>query len=210
MGRRSDHTQEQLKELIITASIKLITEIGPSAFGTRAIAKEIGYSFGTIYHVYGDLENLRFHVKGRILDNWYDDLSAGMEEVEQKAEYLVDAYIDLSEQQRFLWAFVFALPSDPKEHAPSWYIEKVESLFSLVIRAFAPITHNRKEAEIAARAIWPSIHGICVLAMAGKLDMVSSESPKELAHRQLAIYMEGLKSLDMAPDLLNATAAGNA
>lgn len=209
MGRRSDHTQEQLKELIIRASIKLITEIGPSAFGTRAIAKEIGYSFGTIYHIYGDLETLRYHVKGRIIDNWYDDLSAGMEEVEAKAEYLVDAYIDLSEQQRFLWAFVFALPNDSKGKAPAWYIEKVEKLFSLVINAFSPTTHNKKEAEIAARAIWPSIHGICVLAMAGKLDMVSTEGPKELAHRQLAIYMAGLKSLDKDPDLFNVTTAGN-
>lgn len=210
MGRRSDHTQEQLKELIITASIKLITEIGPSAFGTRAIAKEIGYSFGTIYHIYGDLETLRYHVKGRILDIWYDDLAAGMEEVDNKAQYLVDAYIDLSEQQRFLWAFVFALPSDPKDKAPAWYIEKVENLFSLVINAFSPITHNKKEAELAARAIWPSIHGICVLAMAGKLDMVSAESPKELAHRQLAIYMEGLRHMDLDKNLLNVIVAGNA
>lgn len=209
MGRRSDHTQAQLKELIITASIKLITEIGPSAFGTRAIAKEIGYSFGTIYHIYGNLEALRYHVKGRILDNWHDDLSAGMDEVDAKAEYLVDAYIDLSEQQRFLWAFVFAIPSEPKINTPAWYIEKVEKLFSLVISAFSPITQNRKEAEIAARAIWPSIHGICVLAMAGKLDMVSSESPKELAHRQLAIYMAGLKNLDKDPDMFSVTAAGS-
>ena len=209
MGRRSDHTSAELKELIITASIKLITEIGPSAFGTRAIAKEIGYSFGTIYHIYGNLESLRYHVKGRILDNWHDDLAAGMEEESEKARYLVDAYIDLSESQRYLWAFVFALPSEAKENAPDWYIGKVERLFSLVIDAFSPITHNKEEAEIAARAIWPSIHGICVLAMAGKLDMVSSESPKELAHRQLAIYMEGLKSLDKNKDLFNATAAGS-
>ena len=48
MARRSDHTQEEIKDLIINASIKLITDIGPSAFGTRAIAREIGYSFGTI------------------------------------------------------------------------------------------------------------------------------------------------------------------
>jgi AcrR family transcriptional regulator len=201
VGRRSDHTQEQLKELIITASIKLITEIGPSAFGTRAIAKEIGYSFGTIYHVYGDLENLRYHVKGRILDNWYKEMAAGMEDATYKAEYLVDAYIDLSEQQRFLWAFVFALPNEKKEKAPAWYMEKVENLFSLVIKAFSPICRNNKETEIAARAIWPSIHGICVLAIAGKLDMVSQETSKELAHRQLAIYLRGLKHIDEDEEL---------
>lgn len=196
VGRRSDHTKKQLNELIINASIKLITEIGPSAFGTRAIAKEIGYSFGTIYHIYGDLETLRYHVRGRILDNWYNDLAAGMPEADNKAQYLVDAYIDLSQQKPFLWAFVFALPSDPKENAPDWYIKSVENLFSLVIRALAPICENKKEAEFAARAIWPSVHGICVLAMAGKLDMVSSEGPKELAHRQLAIYLRGLKYMD--------------
>lgn len=209
MGRRSDHTSDELKDLIINASIKLITEIGPSAFGTRAIAKEIGYSFGTIYHIYGNLEALRYHVKGRILDNWYDDLSAGMEEVEEKAQYLVDAYIELSEQQRFLWAFVFALPSEARENAPDWYIQKVENLFSLVIESFTPITHDRQEAETAARAIWPSIHGICVLAMAGKLDMVSDIPPKELAHRQLEIYLAGLKNLDLDAASVTATTANS-
>ena len=198
MARRSDHTQKELKELIINASIKLITEIGPSAFGTRAIAKEIGYSFGTIYHVYGDLETLRFHVKGRIMDLWREELSTGMADVEDKARYLVDAYIDLSEQQRYLWAFVFALPNESKENTPDWYLEIVESLFSVVIEAFEPITHNRTEAEIAAKAIWPGIHGICVLAMAHKLEMIGAEEdPKTLGHNMLDIYLNGVKNLDI-------------
>lgn len=210
MGRRSEHTQAELKELIIDASIRLITDIGPSAFGTRAIAKEIGYSFGTIYHIYGNLEALRYHVKGRILESWFQQLSAGMARHREKAKFLVDAYIDLSVEQRFLWAFVFALPSDSRENAPDWYIEKVEQLFSLVIDAFTPITHDRKEAEIAARAIWPSIHGICVLSMSHKLEMVSSEPPKDLAHHLLDIYLEGLKNLDRDPEIFNVTTAGTA
>ncbi|MDG2177068.1 MAG: TetR/AcrR family transcriptional regulator [Gammaproteobacteria bacterium] len=196
MARRSDHTQEELKDLIINASIKLVTDTGPSAFGTRAIAREIGYSFGTIYHIYGNLENLRYFVKGRIMNNWYGDLTEGMETQNDKIKFLLDAYIDLSIQQRFLWAFVFALPSDDKKRAPSWYMEKVERLFSLVISAFEPITRNRKEAELAARAIWPGIHGICVLAMAHKLEMVTTDKPKTMAHNMLAIYMTGLKNLD--------------
>lgn len=209
MARRSDHTQKELKELILNASIKLITEIGPSAFGTRAIAREIGYSFGTIYHIYGDLETLRYHVKGRILDRWYEELSTGMGKVEEKAKYLVDAYIELSQQQLFLWAFVFALPSDSRENSPAWYIEKVERLFSLVIDAFQPITKDKREAEIAARAIWPSIHGICVLSMSHKLEMVSNESPKELAHHLLDIYLEGLKNLKRDAEIFTITTAGN-
>ncbi|MBT5483350.1 MAG: TetR/AcrR family transcriptional regulator [Gammaproteobacteria bacterium] len=210
MARRSDHTQEQLKNLIITGSIKLITEIGPSAFGTRAIAKEIGYSFGTIYHLYGNLEVLRYHVKGRILDNWYEELASGMGMVSQqdKAKFLVSTYIELSEQQRFLWAFVFAMPSGSKESAPDWYIEKVENLFSLVIDAFEPITQDRNEAEIAARAMWPSIHGICVLAMSHKLEMVSTEPSKKLALDLLDIYMTGLKNIDRDPEMFTVTTAG--
>jgi AcrR family transcriptional regulator len=209
MARRSDHTQEELKNLIIDASIKLITEIGPSAFGTRAIAKEIGYSFGTIYHVYGNLENLRFHVKGKIIDNWYEELSAGMEKQADKARFIVDAYISVSEQQQFLWAFVFALPSSTREEAPDWYIKKVENLFSLMIVAFESITHDKKEAEIAAKALWPSIHGICVLSMSHKLEMVSNEAPRELAFHILEIYMAGLNNLDPDSENFTATMAGN-
>lgn len=209
MARRSDHTQKELKELIINASIKLITEIGPSAFGTRAIAKEIGYSFGTIYHIYGSLEDLRYHVKGRIMENWYEELSEGMKDQDDKARYLLDTYIDLSENQRYLWAFVFALPSDSKENTPEWYLKKAEKLFSVVIEAFEPITHNRKEAEMAARAIWPGIHGICVLSIAHKLELVGSEDPKALAHSMLDIYLNGVRNLNIKEDI-NDVSANNA
>lgn len=209
MARRSDHTQAELKDLIINGSIKLITEIGPSAFGTRAIAKEIGYSFGTIYHIYGNLESLRYHVKGRVLDNWYEELSSNMADQQDKTKYLVSAYIRLSEQQSFLWAFVFAMPSGRKESAPDWYIKKVETLFSVVIDAFEPITKDRKEAEIAARTMWPSIHGICVLAMSHKLEMISDEPTKKLAFDLLDIYMAGLKNIDRDPEIFTVTTAGN-
>jgi len=206
VARRSDHTQKELKELIINASIKLITEIGPSAFGTRAIAKEIGYSFGTIYHIYGNLEELRYHVKGRIMDNWSKEFSEGMKDQEDKARYLVDSYIDVSINQRFLWAFVFALPSESRESTPDWYLDIVERLFSVVVDAFEPITQNKKEAELAARAIWPGIHGICVLNMSHKLEMVGNEDPKVLAHKMLDIYLSGVRNLNLNDDLTEVTA----
>ena len=149
-------------------------------------------------------------MKGRILDNWYNELSTGMKNQQEKAKFLVAAYIALSEQQRFLWAFVFAMPSDSKENAPVWYIEKVEKLFSLVIDAFEPITQNRKEAEIAAKAMWPSIHGICVLAMSHKLEMVSNEPSKKLAFDLLDVYMAGLKNIDRDPKVFTVITAGTA
>ncbi len=210
MGRRSDHTSEELKELIINASIKLITEIGPSAFGTRAIAKEIGYSFGTIYHLFGDLENLRYHVKDRILENFYYILATGMEEVEDKSSFMVDTYIDFAEQQRFLWAFVFALPNDSKENLPDWYIETVEKMFSLLVKSFESVTHNKAAAEKAARSLWSGIHGICVLAMTHKLEMVTDETPREIAHEMLDVYVAGMKTLDGEEEPPTEAKAGNA
>ena len=210
MGRRSDHTSKELKELIINASIKLITEIGPSAFGTRAIAKEIGYSFGTIYHLFGDLENLRYHVKGRILDIFYDKLATGVAKEENKVRYLVDTYIDFAEKQRFLWAFVFALPNDTKENLPPWYKEKVEKMFALLMQSFAPFTQNQSSAEKGAASLWSSIHGICVLSMTHKLEMVTDDDPRELAHQLLDIYIEGMKKREEDTGKFTEAKAGTA
>ena len=56
MGRRSDHSREELRELILKAGETLMAEVGFADFSAREVAKRIGYSIGTIHNVFGSVD----------------------------------------------------------------------------------------------------------------------------------------------------------
>ena len=58
MGRRSSHTAEELRELILDASTALISEGGLASLSAREVARRIGYSPGTLYNVFENLDDV--------------------------------------------------------------------------------------------------------------------------------------------------------
>ena len=52
MARRSEHTQEQIKEMVLIAAEGIVTEEGEEALTVRKIAQHIGYTVGSIYMVF--------------------------------------------------------------------------------------------------------------------------------------------------------------
>ena len=58
MGRRSDHGREELEALILDAGRQVLAEGGYARFSAREVAKRIGYSVGTIMHVFGNVDGL--------------------------------------------------------------------------------------------------------------------------------------------------------
>src|SRR6266446_5278348 len=75
MGRRSDHTLEQIKDMAISAAEKIVRKKGVEEISTRKIAAEIGYTSGTLYLVFRNLDDLLLHVNGRTLERLRDSLS---------------------------------------------------------------------------------------------------------------------------------------
>ncbi|MEO0642572.1 MAG: helix-turn-helix domain-containing protein, partial [Pseudomonadota bacterium] len=56
MGRRSDHTANELRQLLIECGHKLIAERGFAKFSGREAARRAGYTVGTLYNVFGSLD----------------------------------------------------------------------------------------------------------------------------------------------------------
>lgn len=63
MGRRSDHSRDQLRTMIVEEGHRQIAEVGFAKFSAREVAKAIGYSIGTLYNVFGSYDQIgRAHV----------------------------------------------------------------------------------------------------------------------------------------------------
>ena len=58
MARRSDHSRDELKALILDCAREIAEEEGLRGLTARRIATEIGYAPGTIYNLFSNLDDL--------------------------------------------------------------------------------------------------------------------------------------------------------
>jgi AcrR family transcriptional regulator len=115
MGRRSDHSREELTRLIITEGHKHMAEVGFSRFSAREVAKRIGYSIGTIYNVFGTHDRLVMAINTRTFGLWAAHLRALLERAEtDRIRVLVEAYFSFARENRNVWMAIYdhRLPAD--------------------------------------------------------------------------------------------------
>ena len=196
MGRRADHSKEELYELAIEAARRLVEAEGFRALTARNVADAIGYSPGTLYNHFENLDDLILHLNGRLLDEMHEELAGqtGEPNLQESLYPLLDAYLGFVARRARLWALLFE-HSLPEGHAvPDWYQRKIEKVLALLVRALAPAFPPDDTAgpRRAAGILWASLHGIWSLAASGKLDLLTEDSATELARSLFTTYAAGL------------------
>lgn len=196
MGRRSIHTAEELRELILTSSTELIESEGLSGLSAREIARRIGYSPGTLYNVFDNIDDVILTIEGRLLDR----LSATLEAVppsddpRDRLKKLALAYLHFTHENPNLWNLLFEHHMRPGADIPAWYQEKLESLLGEVERELArlPGNPNPETAARSARVLWAGVHGITSLSTTDKLATVTTEAATPLVEDLVENYLRGL------------------
>lgn len=193
MARRSDHSKEELKDLAILEGCQLIEKKGFYGFSARQVASNMGYTVGTLYNVFGSLEMFILHIHARTLDEWHEQLVQGLKRCKSDhLHYLARAYINFARKNYNRWTALFEYHT-PDNAVPDWYSEKLNKLFELVENALlSHVQDDSQKARHAAKILWASIHGICVLSLSGKLDKVGSEKAEVLVNSLLEAYLRGL------------------
>jgi AcrR family transcriptional regulator len=192
MARRWEHTPEEVKNLAIQAGYELIQERGFQAFSARAVAAKMGYTVGTIYHVFGDLDNFILHINARTLDEWYEEEVNGIpKKPEQRARYFAHSYYKYAKANYNRWLALFEHRMQGNAPIPEWYLPKMMRMFALIGEAVMPHAGNDpKKAERLAKLLWASVHGICTLALGGKLDQVGAGSPEKMIDDLMALVVD--------------------
>lgn len=195
MARRSEHSLEEIKEMVLNAAETIVSEEGFAALKVRRIALEIGYTLGTVYMVFENMDDLIMHIKARTLD----DLDAQLElavngfNSTDKILALAEAYLNFANHRFNLWSMVFAHRLSDGTKIPGWYQIKVDSLFSRVETVLRDLEPKRPDHEIklAARTLWCGIHGICILSLTGKLDSVRVRNVQESVVLLVKSFIQG-------------------
>lgn len=197
MGRRSEHSPEDLRELIIQASERIIASDGLSGLSAREIARSVGYSPGTIYNIFDSLDDLVLQVEGRLLDELDDVLGSLPAEGAPLARVLrlARTYLAFTAERPRLWNLLFEHHLPASIPVPDWYQGKLDALMKRVEVTLLPLVSGLDHAAAArsARVLWAGVHGITSLATADKLSSVSSETAQSLIDDLVTNYITGLE-----------------
>lgn len=200
MARRNDHSREQLYDMALDAARQVVEEDGFRALTARNVADAIGYSPGTLYNIFSNLDDLILHLNGSTLDSLHAAISrsALSGNPYKDLEQLLEAYLGFLESHPSLWRAItdYSLPEGAG--VPEWYGRKVDKVLSVVESAIAPAYGNHNEARetpmAAARVLWAGLHGICSLSDAGKLDVLGTASVRNMAKILATNFIAGVEA----------------
>lgn len=199
MGRRSVHTSEELRELIISETTALIQDSGFSSLSAREIARRIEYSPGTIYNVFENLDDLVVTIEGRFLDRLDEELArVARESKSQGRARLLDllvAYLSFAKANEQFWRLVNEHRLAADANLPAWYHEKVKAVQRRIEEGLASALGDEfagHDVEKSAFGLWIMAHGIANLTACSKFNLLSPEAARNLLLDIANTYVDGI------------------
>ncbi|WP_072372792.1 TetR/AcrR family transcriptional regulator [Hyphomicrobium sp. NDB2Meth4] len=197
MGRRSIHTPEELRELIIDATTTIVEQEGLEGLSAREIAKRIGYSPGTLYNVFENLDDLLLIIEARLLD----ELALRLEGTDtsgspsERLRRLVGTYFAFTQERPKLWNLLNEHRMPAGRTVPEWYQAKLDKLLAPLDEAMTPLLLDSDPSTRRqhARTLWASVHGMTSISTADKLSHVTAHIGRSLVDDLVQTYLAGLE-----------------
>ena len=185
MGRRSDHSRDELRDLFLKAGQAHLAKVGFARFSGREVAKQVGYSIGTLYNVFGSLDGLMVAINSRTFDLWSDHLRGALEAGgDDRIRALVEGYFSFAQTHPNLWMAIYdhrlpdgvGLDADAEARRTALVdIVEAEIRRELANRA------GRVDVARLTRSLVATVHGHCNFMLTGSFALMGEEAPVELA-----------------------------
>lgn len=161
-----------------------MAEVGFARFSAREVAKRIGYSVGTLYNVFGTLDQLLIAINTRTFQLWADFVRQRLEQCEQdRIRCLVEAYFEFARANPYSWTAIY------DHHLPADMVMPDDQnllrggLTQIIVEEVAAILPQKAQAGAPrlARSLIAVVHGHCVFDLNGSFSLMGVDQPMELA-----------------------------
>lgn len=166
-------TEEQ-REQALEAAAGLLAEAGLEGMKARAIAARAGLSVGSIYKLFGDIDDLvrelnlatyrEFAAQHRAALASASTPGAG---IMDRLMALAQTYVSYVNRNEKRWMALLAFNRRQAAPPPREYIATENELFGIVETVLADIPHysDARLRARSARAMWAAVHGIVVITL---------------------------------------------
>lgn len=197
MGRRNEHTREQQREMALSAAELLVVKEGMAGFSMRKVAQAIGYTVGNLYLLFANQDDLIAALNERTADaihTFLQDAVDALADPRERLHALAGGYIGFAERNpnRFRLMFEHQLPAEmlPRQSTDI----RLKRLFDLVENNLRPLMPGARPDALraAAAALWSAVHGVCTLAVSGKLKWSGLDDYRDLSNGVVDLFVTGL------------------
>ncbi|WP_095594174.1 TetR/AcrR family transcriptional regulator [Actibacterium pelagium] len=195
MARRSDHTREELGKLILISARRIVREHGIDALSARKVASDVGYTVGTIYQHFGNMDDLVHRMNGETLEMLFDHCSKlpTQEPPGDRLFSLARAFVNFAEKHPSEWDAVISYRYGPDHEWAVGYDEMVNQLLGLLTDATSSLYcgGHREEQVLDIRLLWASMYGIFSLHASDRLG--KGVTVDDLARRLVDVYLRAMR-----------------
>ncbi|MFT4728085.1 MAG: AcrR family transcriptional regulator [Granulosicoccus sp.] len=198
MGRRSDHSREELQGLIIEATLVLVREHGADKVTARQIAKSIGYTPGTLYSVFINLQDIFLHVTEIGLKDLFNLCDTAIEDENDPysaINALANAYLKFATEHMHQFDLMFARSAPKAESTPAAIRNRIGSIFELIEIQLSKLNPdaNTSNIKLGARALWSGIHGLAMLRLSDQLYLDPTSDDKDVVETLVFNFLNSWK-----------------
>lgn len=179
MPGKVQQKREALRNRLIEIAERRIVDGGLASVRARDIAREAGCAVGTIYTVFGDLNDLFMAVNGQTFRRMGAFVAGELHarapaDPMERLVVIGKAYLAFAAQNHNAWRALFDIEMSMSQDVPPWYMAELGRLFALITAPLAELRPDRPEAEreLLARALFSSVHGIVLLGLEKRISAV--------------------------------------
>ncbi len=110
--------RQNTRQMLVAATIRLVTQHGPQAATTRAIAKATGITEGAIYRHYASKDELRWHAYAQVVEEMYEEkrhLADSDQPLRSKIREWVELTFSYYDRNPDAFTYVLLLPPPPSD-----------------------------------------------------------------------------------------------
>ena len=107
MARRSEHSLEEIKLMVLDAAEEIVQKEGFSALKIRRIVADIGYTVGSVYMVFANMDDLHVQLKTRTLLSLLHACESAHD-----IDSLAQEYVLFVQRERGVWGMLFTHQSE--------------------------------------------------------------------------------------------------
>lgn len=197
MGRRSVHSPEELRQLILDASRTIVETNGISGLSAREIARMIGYSPGTLYNIFENLDDVLLTLQIQLLARTVEHMKRVPigPNGEDNIDALTHAYIEFALANRRMWNLLFAHSVPSPSTVPAPFHEHLNNLADIVHKGLSPLVPKEATGDLdtAARALFAGVHGIAAVAASEKGVHLTPATAQTFAKELTSNFVKGLR-----------------
>ncbi len=193
MGRRSDHTRPELTELALNSARSIVVSEGISGLSARKITGLMGYTVGTLYQVFEDMDDLVEQMNARTLAMLFDASLEGMErgEVAEQLKSFGIGFNAFIKRHPHEWDAVMSYRYKDGHTTSEVYQHELDRLFGLMEEATGQFYDESEKAQHAMdlSMLWACLNGI--LAVSNSERVVGGMTLEQMLEQLIAMYLKG-------------------